>query len=435
MENLGVNSPRQCLPSRCAPSTWTFYPCSSTATVIMTVRRFLEMFLMVVLPMCVAGAGIAQEAPTPRLLVTGEPQVVFRWATQRCNVEHIPDSPARALRTSSGEVVLLAAHYTNVLLRGRDLDSLAPACTTESRGAEDPDPEAFNDRYWVQAVVPLPDGRVLGLASHEYLGARHAGRCSASEGRPALRCWYSAITATVAEQADWRFRPLPLPARMVAAPRDPYNPAAARRSGFFSVTNIVLDGGFGYVMVYTEGVTGQREGNCLLRAPRTDLVEGWRALAGGEFGLHLGAIQGEGGLGRTEPCDLIGTNVFSEPIRSVVRMGPDGPWVALFISRAPGGTADGESHGGVSYSLSTDLRQWSAPVLLWAAKIFAGQPEAGIYFQYPSLIDHESPSVVFDVLANRPYLYLTRFNLSEDRRRGMDRDLVRLPLVVNLLPN
>ena len=60
---------------------------------------------------------------------------------------------------------------------------------------------------------------------------------------------------------------------------------------------------------------------------------------------------------------------------------------------------------------------------------FRVQPEAGVYYEYPSLIDHASPSPVFDTAGDSLWLYLTRFNL-EDRRRGMNRDLVRLRVTV-----
>lgn len=68
-------------------------------------------------------------------------------------------------------------------------------------------------------------------------------------------------------------------------------------------------------------------------------------------------------------------------------------------------------------------------MLLWEMTPFHGQPEPGVYFEYPSLIDHSSTSAVFDDLAGAPWLYLTRFNFG-DRRRGMDRDLVRLRLEI-----
>lgn len=370
------------------------------------------------------GAAFEQASARPRLSADGAPEAVFRWSSQRCDDLHIPDSPARAIRAADG-VALMAAHHNNILLTGRDFDSLAPVCAAASRGSEDPNPGAFDDRFWVQALAPLPDGRVLGLASHEYMGGRHAGSCAVNDGRPTSRCWYSAIIATAAQAGSWRFRPLPPPERVVAASPSPYDPAAPRRSGFFSVTNVVFEGGFAYVMAYVEGVPGQRGGMCLLRAPQADLVSGWRALARGEFRLPLGPPPRA-----REACDVVGGEAFDGPVRSVVRLGQGGPWAAIFAGRPRERVGGGPAGDGVFYSLSPDLLRWSAPELLLAATPFTGQPGRGLYFQYPSLIDHASPSPVFDTVGDAPHLYLTRFNLAEDRRRGSDRDLVRIPVKV-----
>jgi hypothetical protein len=363
----------------------------------------------------------AASAGEPRLTVQGEAETVYRWAQQRCDVLNVPDSPARALRNPDGSLALMAAHYTNVVLLGRDFRTLAPACNSASRGSENREPGEFDDRFWVQAVVPLPDGRVLGLASHEYMGKRHEGMCSVTTGPGWARCWYSAITATVAEPGRWQFRPLPLPARVVAASSEPYRGNATSRTGFFSVTNIVRDGDYAYTLVYTEGVPGQPRGMCLLRAPMSDLVTGWRALSGdGEFRVNLG-VDGHS----SEPCRPVQTTGVDGAVRSVVRVGRDGPWVATFIGRAPDANS-GRPAEGVFTSVSSDLQRWSRPRLLLPVAHFRSQREPGLYYTYPSLIDHGSSSPIFDVAdGGQLHLYLTRLNLAEDRRAGMNRDLVR----------
>lgn len=358
-----------------------------------------------------------------QLRVAAPPETVFRWVTQRCDDLHVPDSPARALRLPDGRLALLAAHLTNVLLLGPDFAQLAPACATGGRGTEREEPAAFDDRFWVQALAPLPDGRILGLASHEYMGERHPGHCNAA-GRPGFRCWYSSLIATVADPRSLQFRPVPQPWRVVAASPDPFDPAAPGRSGFFTASNIVFDGGDAYVLTFQEGIAGQRGGTCLLRAPRAAMLDGWRGLAGGVFGEHYGSAWIE--PSRPRPCDPIGAGVFTGPVRSVVRAGPHGPWLAVFSGRVRA-AGQGEPRSGVFLSRSADLLHWDPPELLWEMNPFHGQAEAGVYYEYPSLIDHASTSVVFDDLAGAPWLYLTRFNF-EDRRRGMDRDLVRLRL-------
>ena len=384
-----------------------------------------------------------QALAQPRLTVTAATPVetVFRWATQRCTEMHLPDSPARALRTSDGGVALFAAHLVNIPMLGRDFSSLSAACDAASRGAESADPAEFQDRFWVQAVIPFTSGgrrQILGLASHEYMGWRHPGRCAVPfEGaarRPAaFRCWYSSITAVIAHEGDWRFTPVPGREAVIAASPLPYDPTTPARTGFFSVSNAMIEDGHATLLVYTEGIAGQRRGNCLLRAPLDQLPGGWRALSQGAFDLELpGAYAG----GTARACDVVGNDVFGgAPVRGLLR-GDDqqGPWwAAVFTRAAPRGAEAGTAQG-VFVSTSRDLRHWSRATLLWDMMPFRSQPEAGVYYEYPALLDHASASAVFDRVATRPgdariYLYLTRLNL-EDRRRGLDRDLVRIGVVL-----
>jgi hypothetical protein len=282
----------------------------------------------------------------------------------------------------------------------------------------------------VLGLVPLPDGRVLGLASHEFRGDRHAGRCDAPPAaNTRTRCWYSSITATVADPGSWRFRPLPLGERVIAAPPVPYDPNMPRRMGYFTTTNVVFDGDFAFMLVHVDGVPGQRSGMCLLRAPRSDLVAGWRALAQGQFRLDLRGVAQAGQAAPAEPCDLVGADAFRGVVRSVVRLGPGGPWAAVFAGRARDARS-GEARDGVFASFSPDLVRWSAPSLVWGVQPFRRQPEPGLYYTYPSFIDHASPSPVFDTTGGQLHLYMTRLNFAEDRHRGMDRDLVRIPVSI-----
>jgi hypothetical protein len=374
-------------------------------------------------------AGAAAAAEPPRLSIASEAVVetVFRWATERCEVLHLPDSPARALRTADGGVLLMAAHLVNIPLLGPDFDRLRPACAASSRGEERPDPAALADRFWVQALVPFGrEGRreVLGLASHEFMGGRHPGLCATSadgSGRvpAAFRCWVSAIIPVVAEAGEWHFRPLTPGAAIVASPF-PYDGRATARTGFFSVSNALVANGAATVLVYTEGVPGQPRGNCLLRARLDALPGGWRVLARGEF-VEPGSA----------PCDVVGAEAFgAAAIRSVLRVGE---WYAAVFTRAARRGQATEASDGVFVSFSRDLRQWSPPGRLWAMTPFRSQPEAGTYYEYPSLIDHAGPGEVFDAAAApgaaRIHLYLTRLNL-EDRRRGLDRDLVRIAVTL-----
>jgi hypothetical protein len=80
--------------------------------------------------------------------------------------------------------------------------------------------------------------------------------------------------------------------------------------------------------------------------------------------------------------------------------------------------------GGVYYATSPDLRNWSPASLLAPFDPPWGTTEKKVYYDYPSIIDHESRSPVFQSAGDTFYLYLTRFNW-QTKRPTMNRDLVR----------
>lgn len=356
--------------------------------------------------------------------VFGGVETVFRWREARCGDHHLPDSPARALRLADGRILLTASQFTNIPFIGTDFQDLRPACDLSSRADENSDWRQFNDRVWIQALARLQDGSIFALASHEYAGSRHAGKCTA----PGSACWFSSITAMVAPAGTLKFRTLPLTDRVIASSPEKYEQDKVQRTGFFSTTNIIYESDFAYALLYNEGIHGQNRGMCLIRANKNDLLSGWKALSNGRFDAQLKPFEQRS---QSRPiCDVVGENVFSDVVRSVVRLPNNGPWMATFAklrSKSP----DDKTISGIYYSLSDDLINWNQANLLIELLPFVVQKEAGIYFQYPSIIDHESRSENFFDIHSKPYLYLVRYNLWPDRRQGGDRDLVRIPLQIS----
>src|SRR5690349_615488 len=134
-------------------------------------------------------AVIADEAL--HFSVSSEPEVAYSYERQRCDWRTIPDSPARAYRRQDGSIVLIAAHFRNRVLEGSSFADLRPDCSIVSQGEESADPAALDDRFWVQSLIPLDNGRVLGLASQEFSGLRHDGLCAKGPGKP--ECWYLSL--------------------------------------------------------------------------------------------------------------------------------------------------------------------------------------------------------------------------------------------------
>lgn len=380
---------------------------------------------LLALPFALTFAIAAPNTKAAELTVDpSTPQTVFSWSSQRCDDIAIPDSPARALRLPDGRLLLVATHYNNRVLVGSGFADLKPDCRTAGAGQESADPAMFDDRFWVQALLPARDGRVLGLASHEFHGKRHEGSCSLDRTQR-VRCWYSSIVAVEAPLDHLGFRLLPLKERVVVAPPARYSPDGPARYGIFTVSNIVRHGDYFYAAVYQEGMGGKRSrGNCLLRAPQSDPLK-WKVLAedGGwiEFANPYRSDEPDRGTNR---CAVIGEDVFSQAIRSLIFIEPWQRWVAVSSKRSGG------PDGGVYYATSTDLLEWTKPrLLLSAIEPWADRKGCGTYFAYPSLIDHKSRSELFDTGGDDVWLYLTRFNFA-NCVKGLNRDLVRYKVTV-----
>ena len=57
--------------------------------------------------------------PEIQLSITSAIETVYSWRKDRCSDDFIPDAPARAFRKSDGNLIVIAAHYTNSILQGQ----------------------------------------------------------------------------------------------------------------------------------------------------------------------------------------------------------------------------------------------------------------------------------------------------------------------------
>lgn len=314
----------------------------------------------------------------------------------------IPDSPARAIRLNRSSVALIAAHYNNIFTESSSLSGpFRPQCSVMSEGRQNGDPAAFDDRWWIQAVAFASNGDMIALASHEYRGGRHAGACDI-QGRG---CWYSSIVIARGNR-DLHFDLLPMNERILARPSSPYDRGANERVGYLTVSNILKKDGEFYAFVYGERTGEMRQGNCLVRS--NDLLH-WRAFDGSDFNADLS---------QTDGCSPIAPSILSAPVRSVLRLETHNIWISIFFDKR-------KNAEGVWYSKSADLLTWSEPELLLEAKQVVPKRLCTDFFAYPSAIDRNSPSPIFDTAGADFDLYMTRFNFSDCKRDQRKRDLVR----------
>ncbi len=374
---------------------------------------------LIVVSLLYISAAAAEQPVVVRAI--SPPAVVYEWATERCEDNWIPDAPARAYRRTDGSLVVMATHYTNGILRGRGFDDLKPDCAVKAEGAENPDPAAFDDRFWTEALVPGADGKVIALVSHEYLGARHPGHCEA-EASPGPRCWYSSLLLAESDENSFAFKLLQDDRKFLAAPPAAFDPKGKARIGFFTTSNVIRSGDDWLYMVAWVDLP-QLHGNCLFRASAADPTGGWYALHNGVFDQQFLNPYTNGAASRT--CDIVGKGGLLNILRSVVWLEHQQRWLGVYNMSAGGSQPEG-----IYYTTSIDLINWSAPNLLFRNDEAADARGCKAVYQYPSLIDHGSSSKIFDTASDDLYLYMTRFN-QQSCRRGLDRDLVRVRLNVS----
>jgi hypothetical protein len=370
--------------------------------------RMRILVAMLILSICAVHASADKMTS---ITIASKVETVFSWNSQRCDDLTIPDAPARAYRRGDGTVILVAAHYNNIIFEGRDFKHLKLKCAVQSRGHEDPDPASFDDRFWIEALLPGNDGNLIGIVSHEYMGSRHPGQCSSDKP---YKCWYSSLLFAEADEYKLSFKLLPGDSRTLATPPHKYDPHATTRVGFFTTSNIVRQGEYYYLFSWVE-LPGL-QGNCLFRTSVSSPIEGWAAFHNGRYETRFSNPYSNKEI--PSSCDIIGKHNLTNVLRSLVWDKYINKWIGVYI------VADG-----IVYSTSDNLLDWSPPALLMKADGMPNSKGCKAVYQYPSLIDHGSISNIFDAGGENLYLYLTRFN-QDSCQFGLDRDLVRVPLRV-----
>jgi hypothetical protein len=348
----------------------------------------------------------------PALTVTAErtADTVFRWQTDRCSPNDIPDAPARAFRDSAGVVHLIAGHDVNRALIGPTLADAKIACDVLHEGRHADDPQQYDDRVWL-AAFHTDDGRKIAALAHaEFHGHLRPALCPSGQY---LSCWANAVVGLASDDGGRRFQRQPGAAALVAALPGPHAQDVGRQVGYFSPSNIVTVGDDKYVFIFAEPYGAQKRGACLLRTRSPADPGSWRAWDGKDFSVSLAA---------DGVCAPVGA--LQSTVTGVVRHVPSGLFIAVFAATRAD-APEARKVTGVYYATSRDLLRWSAPGLLLEMPIlFAYACGAPAVYAYPSLIDHHAEARNFDTVSDRAYLYATRINMT-GCKLPMDRDLVR----------
>jgi hypothetical protein len=350
----------------------------------------------------------------------GPEEAVFVHARDACERWDIPDAPARAWRDHEGRVRLVAGADPNRAMVGPTLGAVRRDCAVIHRGARDDDPGAYDDRVWIAAVHTVDGRRVEALAHVEFHGHARPGLCDAGAYLP---CWRNAVTQLVSEDGGARFGGGGRGALVAAAPR-PYGRGQRARVGYFNPSNVVESDGWLHAFLFAERDGPQRRGVCAVRRPLDGGPSDWRAWDGRGFAATFADPH------RAPPDDPARHVCAPLPgltgaLSGVVRHLPSGRWLA--VTAMVGRDGAGAPVPGVWWTASDDLIAWDPPRLLLAAPLQWRHACEPLLYAYPTLMDDDGPSRLFDAADDRFWLYLTRMT-AKGCRPGPERDLIRIPV-------
>jgi hypothetical protein len=358
--------------------------------------------------------GAAADERVIHLATVGAPSIVFDYNRDRCSEVDIPDAPARAFRDADGRIKLFATHYVNYFSIGETLDAVQRDCSVAFRGGENSDPQKVDDRVWLSSFYTEDGSEVFAIAHNEYQGHRRPERCPS---QVYLNCWYNTLVALYSNDKGVTFSRRPGGVSLIAGADVSYIPDFGRRLGASNPSNIVRSGRYYYFM-FIQDTSVQRGLLCLARTPTLQDPHSWRVWDGNEFSIGLSVD----GLLSERPCIPV-RGLLPNNVGSIVFE----PKSALYIAIQDAGKS-GSRPGGVYYSVSKNLTDWSNPVLLMELPVTDTNCPS-VRYGYPSILDPASRSRNFETIESRPYLYLMRV---QTRRCGLTmlRDLIRVPLDV-----
>ncbi|WP_155642315.1 hypothetical protein [Pseudomonas alabamensis] len=356
---------------------------------------------------------------TPELSKT---QVVFNWKTDRCSDDNIPDSPARAFKSADGTVNLYATHYINRSMTGNSLDSVKQSCEIRFEAKMDSRPQLYDARVWLQTFYSEDNGnKVISLASSDYHG-RWFKNCDESQGKN-LGCWWSAIILAQSDDGGKSFNTESPSNRIIAQSNYKFSNRESGPIGFLTTSNIVKIDEWYYSIFYTSKYKDQNAGNCLARTSDINSKYSWRFWDGRDFSIDLSNPYAS----HTKSKTCVTLKNLSSKIRSLTWHSKTKEFIAShedFINKKP---PQSRVDARFSFSTSKDLIHWSNPkeiITITGKKNCQPQSPAA----YPSILDSNSTDRNFGTVGNNAYLYYTKFNLGEDCRLTLDRDLLRVPI-------
>lgn len=366
-------------------------------------------------------SGAVADISAPNVRISGAESVIARGG---CDLQDVPDAPARAFRGRSGQISLIASHVRTRRLVGRHLGSLHKECSVVLQGDDSPRVEDLNSLLWVVSTWTDDGDTVHALIHNEYRGKRY-GNCLVSTS---IGCWYNTILYAVSHDGGERFSLAPHDKRLVAGLSTAYDPSYRSNVGFFNPSNILKSGEFHYFFAFTSGDRSQPRGSCLFRTKDVSDPTSWRVWDGENFESRLRAAYygvRDGGGVRCAPVKFEGVN---GPIYSILADRSSGAFIAVAVASRWDAVQNSKVEYIAAFS-SFDLVKWSPPALLQHVEVLSNEPcENRTRLYYPSLISDDAEGRNFDQLNREASLIVTRTKLDKNCRPTLSRELVSIPV-------
>jgi len=354
--------------------------------------------------------------------ISGPPELVFDWSSDRCEDLDIPDLPARAFRDKDGQVQLISSHANTRRFVGPDLDNVVRDCTIVMTSHFDPNPSMFNDVEWIGAIYTEDGNTIYAIVHNEFEGWTHPGYCSRSYWT--ADCWYNGLTLAVSTDGGLSYgHPVSPPDHLIAASSIQYE-IDRGPDGIFHPSSILRGpDGYYYAMVHRVRQTDANPWHaCLMRTPDLANPDAWRFWDGagyeGEFiNPYTDAVSNPD----NHDCSPIDRDAIWDMTQSLTY----NEYLGRYVLTGSATSIDGTTHG-FFVSFSEDMIDWTPrELLLERALPWTVQNANEPHYLYPSLLDPESTARSFDKVAETAYLYYTRNNRAPG---DLDRDMLRAPV-------
>lgn len=370
------------------------------------------------------------------LVPAGPEELVYDWSEQRCTDLTVPDIATRVARRPDGLLQLYIGNIDTYPMVGLDFDSLEIDCSAPVMSSDyDPDPARFNDNEWIGSTYTEDGETVWAIVHNEYLGKNHPndrpGQCPTASF---FECIDASLTLAVSTDGGATYdHALEPPNHLIASMPYVFDDDG-EATGVWQPSNLVdLGDGYLYMLANVSAYPTDTDDFMLnwICAMRTaDIADptAWRFWDGEAFdGVFVDPyVEDPGPVETAETCAPVDFPALSgEMSESIMWSDTLEAYVIVGGTHQPGDQSD----TAIFYSTSTDLIDWSPRRRLMDAPVPGDITLADTmpFLAYPVLLDHDSPSLNFDTIDDRFYLYATRFNAGTS---SLDRDLVRYPIEI-----